>query len=606
MSTNISRFIVGISCGLVLAGLIFSNQVYSDMVQSGVIVPLYASPGAFWDNLVSEKQAHPAVPVIAIVNPKNGSGNSLDQPTLSGIQKLQSAGITVLGYVYTSYGTRNSSAIQSEIGNYKAWYNTNGIFFDEMSNTAGHEQYYYNLTSYAKSRGMSYTVGNPGLDTLLSYIGTVDTIVIYDNNGSATPSYLSGWHTGYDKKNFAVMSYGVNSFNQSSVGMQTNFVGYLYITSNDSPNPWDSGSPYLDNMFSMSAPVSVNIESRDLLQNKINGLYTTFQTSGVIIKTGFTPFSYILYPGLQYTVTAADYQNYIFDHWDDGSKNRFRTITPTQTVTLTAYYSTGSTITAPRPPTALTATTISSSQINLSWTAPSSNGGSAITGYKIEGSTNGGATWSAIVSNSGSTGTTYSNTGLAANTTYSYRVSAINSVGTGAPSNTASASTLSSGTGQQPIIYMHDTTASYGLSTYSGRQIQSEYVNSSSVLVGKQIDTIILKLKKVGSPTGNATIGVFNSDLSVRKVFATINVTRLATSYTDYTFSLPSSSQPYQIQSQDRIGIKFAGGNSTFYVAIMTDQTGIFDGTNSYLTYYMNTWKTLSTKDLYMTLERIH
>src|SRR2546426_5238653 len=76
---------------------------------------------------------------------------------------------------------------------------------------------------------------------------------------------------------------------------------------------------------------------------------------------------------------------------------------------------------APSPPTGLTATVLSSSQINLSWTAPTDNGGSAITGYKIERSTNGGTTWTTIVSNSGSTATTYSDTGLTPPTNYTYR-----------------------------------------------------------------------------------------------------------------------------------------------------------------------------------------
>src|SRR5207245_2563013 len=81
-------------------------------------------------------------------------------------------------------------------------------------------------------------------------------------------------------------------------------------------------------------------------------------------------------------------------------------------------------------------------QINLSWTAPADNGGSAITGYMIERSANGGSTWSTIASNSGSTATTYSDTGLAAGTAYTYRVSAINSVGSSLPSNNPSATTL--------------------------------------------------------------------------------------------------------------------------------------------------------------------
>src|SRR5437870_4630412 len=81
---------------------------------------------------------------------------------------------------------------------------------------------------------------------------------------------------------------------------------------------------------------------------------------------------------------------------------------------------------APSSPTGRPATVASSSQINLSWTAPADNGGSAITGYKIERSTDGGTTWSILVANTGNTATTYSDTGLAHTTTYTYRVSAIN------------------------------------------------------------------------------------------------------------------------------------------------------------------------------------
>ena len=117
------------------------------------------------------------------------------------------------------------------------------------------------------------------------------------------------------------------------------------------------------------------------------------------------------------------------------------------------------TTTAPGSPTGLTATAASSSQINLSWTAPSSNGGSAITGYKIERSTDGGTTWSTIVSNTSSTGTTYSDTGLASSTTYTYRVSAINSVGTSSPSNTASATTNSGSTSGSIVLNNVKTTS---------------------------------------------------------------------------------------------------------------------------------------------------
>ena len=87
---------------------------------------------------------------------------------------------------------------------------------------------------------------------------------------------------------------------------------------------------------------------------------------------------------------------------------------------------------APNAP-SFTATAASTSQINIAITPPASNGGTAITSYKVY--VNGGL--------NGSTATTsYSVTGLAANTSYSFAVSAVNAAGEGARSSTLSASTL--------------------------------------------------------------------------------------------------------------------------------------------------------------------
>ena len=95
----------------------------------------------------------------------------------------------------------------------------------------------------------------------------------------------------------------------------------------------------------------------------------------------------------------------------------------------------------PGVPRNLKAVESGSSRINLSWSAPTSDGGSRITGYEIEVSSNGGRTWSVEEDDTRSSSTTYAHTGLESGTTWHYRVSAINSEGTGEPSNVESATT---------------------------------------------------------------------------------------------------------------------------------------------------------------------
>ena len=41
--------------------------------------------------------------------------------------------------------------------------------------------------------------------------------------------------------------------------------------------------------------------------------------------------------GQSYVVTMGDWQDYVFDHWDNGSTGKSRTVTISQDSTITAY-----------------------------------------------------------------------------------------------------------------------------------------------------------------------------------------------------------------------------------------------------------------------------
>jgi subtilase family serine protease len=102
---------------------------------------------------------------------------------------------------------------------------------------------------------------------------------------------------------------------------------------------------------------------------------------------------------------------------------------------LTAFTAGPVVTTVPTAPAGLVASG-GSAVINLSWAAPSSNGGSAITGYKIyRGSASGAETLLTTVG----TSTSYSDSAVVSGATYYYKVTAVNSVGEGPKSNEASA-----------------------------------------------------------------------------------------------------------------------------------------------------------------------
>ncbi len=105
------------------------------------------------------------------------------------------------------------------------------------------------------------------------------------------------------------------------------------------------------------------------------------------------------------------------------------------------------TATAPDAPTNLAATA-GDGVVDLTWTAPASDGGSAITGYQVwRGTTSGGET---LLASFLGTQTSYSDAAVTNGITYYYEVKAVNSVGSSVPSNEVSATPTATSTATAP------------------------------------------------------------------------------------------------------------------------------------------------------------
>ena len=86
-------------------------------------------------------------------------------------------------------------------------------------------------------------------------------------------------------------------------------------------------------------------------------------------------------------------------------------------------------VAVPGLPTGVVATA-GNARAALTWTAPASNGGGAITNYVIQFSSNGGSSWTTF-NRTASTSTAATVTGLVNGTNYVFRVAAVNTAGTG-------------------------------------------------------------------------------------------------------------------------------------------------------------------------------
>ena len=124
--------------------------------------------------------------------------------------------------------------------------------------------------------------------------------------------------------------------------------------------------------------------------------------------------------------------------------NALQSTTGADVRTFTVTLTNDSTVTTgpPRPPTGLTATALGATIVDLAWTAPADDGGSTITGYKVEVSNTGSSGWTDLAADTGDANAYYRHTGLSNGNTRHYRVSAINAQGTSLASASANATTM--------------------------------------------------------------------------------------------------------------------------------------------------------------------
>ena len=160
--------------------------------------------------------------------------------------------------------------------------------------------------------------------------------------------------------------------------------------------------------------------------------------------------------------------------------------------------------TPPSTPGSLTATAVSSSQVNLSWNASTDNVG--VTGYRVERCT--GASCLTFAQIATPSGTTYSDTGLTASTAYRYRVRASDAAGNlSSYSSIASATTQSGGgttitIGETNILPLGDSGNGNLLLAQQATLSQTATIQSLSFYVSSAAGQLRLGIYDATGPSG--------------------------------------------------------------------------------------------------------
>jgi glucose/arabinose dehydrogenase len=145
---------------------------------------------------------------------------------------------------------------------------------------------------------------------------------------------------------------------------------------------------------------NLSIRSADLSGNAIAGYYSTISSGGSVVQTGYTPLTYIGSIGASYVVAIEDYGDARFDHWEDGSTSRTRTVTLNTNLILTAYFAIGS---GAPPKLTVTSSDMSGNSITGYYTSVSSGGSFVSTGFTPFTFTgNMGSTYTVLVQDYGS------------------------------------------------------------------------------------------------------------------------------------------------------------------------------------------------------------
>lgn len=316
-------------------------------------------------------------------------------------------------------------------------------------NSSNYPNFFYSYTKNLTSTDTTPPVRSLGFPTGTLASGTIQTTLSLATNENATCKYSTIAGTAYSSMANTFSTTGGTNHSKTITGL-TNGTTYNYYSRCQDTVGNSNIDDYIITFLVASSstdttPPTISLVSASSIAS--NSATITWQTNensdsqieyGLTLSYGIstTPNTSML---TSHSVSLSGLSDSTLYHYRVKSKDQAGNLATSADYTFITKASVGSDTTSPTVPVNLSATAVSSSQINLSWTASTDNIG--VTGYQIERCQ--GTNCSNFSLFTTSSPTTYSNTGLSPSTVYRYQIKAHDAAGNvSVQSNIASGTTL--------------------------------------------------------------------------------------------------------------------------------------------------------------------
>jgi hypothetical protein len=196
-----------------------------------------------WNRLIASAKS---APIVAIVNPASGPGDHADTNYAAVIARARKSGITVVGYVGTQYTRKAAAEVKREVDLFLKYYpDIQGIHFDEQSSDARGVDYYAELYRYVHQQiAGALVLTNPGTSCAPGYASrpAADAICLFEREGGFDAFRLPAWSARVPGARFCLQAHGVGREDQMRRSIRCAAqlkIGYVFITDDVTPNPYD-------------------------------------------------------------------------------------------------------------------------------------------------------------------------------------------------------------------------------------------------------------------------------------------------------------------------------------------------------------------------------